>query len=174
MEDELDPKTFNTLEFIGGGNYPTEDVTVYTDQAAAYKISQLESELAAAGNDPESAEIVIRDINELKAKIKDSALVFHMRGVPQYILGEIAKKVEAEVEDETERRDKVTAERLAAHIVSVTNAKGQTDTRVWDAESMDVLDRYLPAESMRRLAEAMIRLSFKSTYFEEAGLDADF
>jgi len=176
---DLEPKTFDVIAFTKGRNYPEDTVTIYTDEAGAYELSKLDFKISRTNpNNPEAVETLERDREDLRERIKSSALKVHMRAVPFSVLEAIDDKVNAEFDGEQvtdeEKTERLVHSRLAAHIVSVTNASGQTDSRTWSADDIAAWDQALPRESVRKLIETMTALTFKATYFEEAGLNADF
>lgn len=179
--------TFSVLDAIKGRSYPQDQVTVYTDEAAAYRVHRL-NEINSNENDAAAHEEQVRQIEELKESVKGSALTFRMRGigsaVKKSVHDEAMTKFGAEEFDEAGNwikggdryneggqwsDDKI----LAEHIISVTDAAGNVDDHHWSVGDVEALREWLPDQSLTELKNLVRKLSFTADYFD-ASVTPDF
>lgn len=175
-----DPKTFDFLDFIGGGRtYPTDEITVYLDEAAAYELHKIEKQIA---NETDAAKV-----DELDAQrkahldaIAHTSMRFTLKGLPDDIRSAVNKATDAMFgeeppEDQAAEKSRYGVNAMfAAHIVSVTNAKGETADATWDAETVGALFKVLPEEETIKCLNAMSDLTFKARYLEDVEVTPDF
>lgn len=173
----LDPGTFDLLAVAEGRSYPEDDITIYLDHNAAYRLARLETRIAEE-KDPGVVGSLDETRQELIKRVKDSALVFHLRGLSQRVIRAVENTVDAKFgagDDSPERVAWSNNAFMAAHIVRVTNAAGEQDKTVWDAEKITQLQDVIPAESYDSLYQAMTLLTFiKVPYFEQVETSPDF
>lgn len=172
-----DIKTFSVLDAAKGRSYPTDEVTVYTDVASLYLLNELD----AIANDAETgdeANAVEPAVAELREKIKESALTFHLRGFSPGVRTSINDETRALFGEEVDldegdpliwRLNKYVSE----SIISVTNTEGAVDEHRWSDEDVASLRGLLPDEEWVKLQDLTLKLSFESWHFDEA-VNADF
>lgn len=171
---------FNLSEVIKGRGYPSKDATIYLDADAAFRLAEIDNEL----NNYITEEIRVKLEAEaaiLAEKVKDSALVFTMRGVSQKIVEDIIKKAtekypnreDAESEDSQMWLRYYIASLIAANLIRVTTADGNVDERVFTAEDMLEIRETVTQDSWNVLVETMQRLTLASGYFDQL-TDAGF
>jgi hypothetical protein len=196
MTDTLTEKaqgTFDLDEFVQGRGFPRDSVTVFTNEDAGYDYTAVQERLKELVQDKEklgeaTRSKAYRDIlaemapleekaAALLEKIKESALTFHLRGISPGHIKKINKDVAKEAEKEEWEQDHAAEEAgwriIAAHIIEVVNAKGETDKRSFDAERVGNLEMILPESEWRKLDRKVAELSFKSAYLDVA-VDAGF
>lgn len=160
--------TFDVFATIIGSTYPEDTVTVYTDQKSAYEAHKLELAIADETDDERVNELDAQRKELIKA-VKDSALVVRMRGVPS----PVQEAIETKHKDE-EDKDAFTFDLVAAHILDITNAQGEVDSRAWDGELVKALLNGIPGENASRILNKVTELTLKARYFEEVEVSEDF
>jgi hypothetical protein len=100
-EQIVNNKTFDLGAVIAGQDYPTQVVSVYFDERAAYTISVLNEkvrELSVEGGDEhEEAE---KELQKLIEDLESRKYEFHLQGIPTRIRKSILDRVEAEMPQE--------------------------------------------------------------------------
>jgi hypothetical protein len=166
------PGEFDVLSFISGTAYPTETVKVYTDAKSATDLLNANQKRLDMDKSDEKSDYTDIDskIEELIQKIESSALTFELRGMPPGVTQEIYNFAE-DAEDNVVR----TAENklIAATIVSVTNAQGSRDGRIWDGEAVDGLRKFLKEGEFGKLVKGVVNVNFNAAVFDQA-TDAGF
>lgn len=83
LSDEVTPDNFSFFDMLEGITYPTEEVTVSLDEAAAFEVSKLQREFDASTDLTEEsvAEFGAR-IDRLRKRLDDSRVTFYLRGIP--------------------------------------------------------------------------------------------
>lgn len=164
------PETFDVLSFVEGSAYPTQTVTVYADPKGATDLLAANDErfeIEKAHGD--TTEIDAR-IEKLSAQVKASALTFELRGMPPGLVRDLYAVKDDDGDDAVvEAENKL----IAGTIVNVTNAQGSRDTRVWDAEAVGKLRRFLKEGEFGKLVKGVIDTNFNATVFDQA-TDAGF
>lgn len=179
MTDTLDaisaaqaPDTFDVLSFIESTAYPTETVTVYTDAKSATDLLALNAKRKAHELGPESYDPTMYDaeIEALTEKVKKSILTFELRGMPPGVVRDLYT-----VEDDNDiaAQENAQAKLIASTIVSVKNADGVADSRLWDAEAVKKLQRFLKEAEFGKLVKGVIDVNFNASVFDQA-TDAGF
>lgn len=179
MTDTLDaittaqaPETFDVLSFISGTAYPTETVTVYTDALSATELvnaykARIEND---THGDSDTDDKLTAKIAELTEKVKASALTIELRGMPPGMVRDLYDLPEdAEEQAVREAENKL----IANTIVSVKNAAGSQDSRVWDSEGVEGLRRFLKEGEFAKLSRGVVNVNFNASVFDEA-TDAGF
>lgn len=167
--------TFSVLEVAQGRGYPQDIVTVYTDHVSAYEIHLLEKQIADEKDDERVNELDAR-INELKQKVKASALTFHLRGISPRDIKAIQKAARKEFGEEADFGEAANWQNdryVAAHIVSVHDAQDNVDEHDWTGEEVEQFRLSVHADTYEPIAKLVTELSFASAYFD-ATVDADF
>lgn len=180
--------TFSLTAHLEGRGYPTKDVTVFTDADSAFALAQINERLEALANDREALGEATRSrkykeltaeydaleaqADELREKVKESRLEFHLRGISPGHLNKIRKDVIKQAEkDETDPDDLgvlVGNAWIAPQIISVTNAAGEKDEHVFTPDEVATIRDLLPESQWNKLDEAVSDLSFKSHYIDAA------
>lgn len=175
MTDALSKGTFSVLDVVKGRGYPQDIVDIYTDHETAFKIHRLEQQIGRE-KDAEKVNELDAQKRELAAKVKESVLTFHLRGIDQGVIDAVSvqgiEKFKGK-EDDPFRGRWTDASYLAHHIVSVTNANGDVDRHSWTVDEVLSLWETLPGESFAKLLVLMQELTFAARYFDEA-VSADF
>lgn len=180
LDNALQKGTFNVLDAAKGRGYPTDTVTLYTAFDAEYEAQKIEAQLAELDGKGKAA-AVLKKRNELQSsldaclkQIKDSALTFHLRGVPPSVPETIYKEADAHLanEENTEVTDQDSRNRfsndavIAAHIVKAVNVDGAEDTD-WSREKVAALHDVLPESELLKLLEKVSALSFQAAAFDQ-------
>ena len=172
-----DATTFDLFAFVEGQGYPEDSVRVYTDQKSVYEIGKLETEMS---NEKDSDRVDALDVSvkALTEKVRDSSLVFNLRGVPTPIVLDVEKKMDAkygeESDDNRERHIERMSELVALSILDVENHEGAKDTRKWDKETIEKLFETLPNGQGAKLIDAVIELTLRARTFENYTVTPDF
>lgn len=180
-EQAQDKKVFNLTDFIKNRSYPQAEVIVYLDDEAALEIVSLNDQLVRALS-PEEAKPLEDKIAALADKIKETSLVFKMRGVNQEVIEAIVKKVNLRHNVSSKQEaDSVTGEwmrdyitmMVGENIVSVTGPDGSVDASHFDYDKTDELRKNLPSSEWAKLVGSMEKLTLAGGYFEQI-TDAGF
>ncbi len=157
---------FNLADFIKGRGYPEDSVEVYFDVASAYEISKLNDKLVLI-EDPEEAKPIEDAIRALEKNVIASRLTFHMRGIDQRQVEAIEAKEKLE---NSEQGDDwylgYLCALIAANIVSVENADGQIEERVFSKEDVIELRGTFTGEAWEKIVSTMQKLTLASGYFK--------
>lgn len=186
-QNELEQGTFDLDAFVQGRGFPTDTVTVFTNDDAAHKLAKVNARLTEIAQNPAHTKKPLKDefalletqASELKDAIRASALTFHLRGISPGHIKKITKDVvkdqakEDNAWDEGEAEDILNFRWLTPHIIKVVNASGDADERVFTEERVENLANLLPTSEWKKLTEAVSDLSFKSVVFD-AAVDAGF
>lgn len=170
--------TFNLSEVIKGRGYPHKSVTIYTDAEAAFNLIELEAKMLRADLDSEEYKQLETQATALATAVKDSRLVFHMRGVGQLVVEEAENEAnKAHPPIDGERSDDwykyYMAHLVASNIVKVEDASGNVDERIFTASDIEEFRNFLPIDSWAMLMATMQQLTLATGYFK--GLtNADF
>jgi hypothetical protein len=169
-----DQKTFSVLDVAKGRGYPQDIVTVYTDAESGYRAARLIDDLNDI-EDNDERDRVAAEIRDLLAKVEESALTFHMRGIGQGTVEAINREAGGLFEDTITGPGAqwCNFKYIAENIISVTNADGAVDQHHWSVEDVEALHDLLPKESFARIAQMTDELTFASAYFD-ATTTSDF
>jgi len=169
---------FNLADTIKGRGFPEKSVDVYLDANSAYELEELNA-IMNGETDPAKLDELNTKAAELKQKIVDSRLTFHMRGVSQKTVEYVTEQADklypdlAEgVEDPNWIRYYLAA-LIAFNIYKVTDAEGNEDESKFTAEEILELRGALPIDAWSTLVETMQKLTLASSYFD-AITDAGF
>jgi len=166
VEEAQKPGNFNLGEFVKGRGYPQDTVEIYVDVESAYELSKLNDTLVQTTDEAELTKLEAK-AKELSDKIMESKLTFKMRGVDQ-------KQVEA-IEESSRKKYQdddnawvidYMCELVASNIVSVTDAKGNVDERVFTGKDVEDLRGYLGSEAWEKLISTMQKLTLATGYFK--------
>lgn len=186
-EQMPDAGTFDIFEFQSGVSYPSDSVTVYIDQRSAYLAQQIEEQIADT-KDPDEVNRLAALKDEYLAKVKETAITFHLQGLSPEVAQALDAQIKAESElyeatveaglQGAEAREKFQDEkfnkRLAAHLRYITNAAGHRDEREWTGEIVDRIMRRIPVEERLKVIDMMLDLTYRGDYFSQVGSDPDF
>jgi len=169
--------TFNIVDFAKGRGYPQDSVTAYLDLESAYELNKINKQIndVQFGKD-EDAEALQAKAKELSEKILASKIVFNMRGVNQATIESITEKCNAEFPPKVNAFGQEEADRewlkawtcglVAANLVSIENADGEVDERLFTADDVDEFRQHLPKEIWDLIEEKMQQLTLAGAYFK--------
>ncbi len=169
---------FQLADVIKGRGFPEKSVDVYLDANSAFELEQLNLEMNDE-TDPAKYEVLQEKASELKKKIVDSRLTFHMRGVSQHsveYVTEEADKLYPDLSEGVENPEWIRyylAALVAKNIYKVTDAEGNEDETKFTAEEILELRGALPIDAWSTLVDTMQKLTLASSYFD-AITDAGF
>jgi hypothetical protein len=166
VEDAQKPGKFNLGEFVKGRGYPQDTVEVYVDVESAYELSKLNEKLVQI-TDPEESEKLEAEAKLLSDKILASKLTFKMRGIDQKQVENIEEKSKKKFsEDDAAWVLDYMCELVAANIVSVTDATGKVDERIFTGDDVEELRSYLNSEAWEKVVSTMQKLTLATGYFK--------
>lgn len=178
---------FDALAFFSGAALPEDTITVYQDIAAAYRLSALlekQQEQAQRGENDglsladETDSVDENEIDALRAQLLASAVKFNLRGLAPAARDAIEKNLRAkhpytEGAENTEYNEAFNATLIAKTIVSVTNAKGQTDKNAWDAARVLAFGKAAQPSEFEKLFLGAFRVNYVGDAIDRA-VNADF
>lgn len=80
--------TFSIVDVLLGREYPTIEVPFFLDEAAAFALSQAEKRLVELPVDGDREEVE-REIDRLKAKVRATRYVYHLKGIPAKVRNDL-------------------------------------------------------------------------------------
>lgn len=151
-------EAFDLFGFLEARTFPTEDVTVYTnEQAALNALPILEERTKILKKDKDA------DVSEFDAQLKAleaeaglSALTFHLRGVPQNVIDAAYEPKD----DEGHNRV------LAAMLLGVTGPDGNRSDQSYSPDDVKRLYGVLPPQGANTITNAVARLLVASLAFD--------
>jgi len=169
--------TFNIVDFAKGRAYPQDSVTAYLDVDSAYELSKINKEINDAALGEEDRLVGLEQkAQEISKKILESKIVFHMRGVNQETIERITEQCNKDFPttvnafgQEEANADWVrvwTCSLVAANLISVENADGELDERVFTADDVNEFRKHLPKEVWDLVTEKMQQLTLAGAYFK--------
>lgn len=166
VEAAQKPGSFNLGEFVKGRGYPQDTVEIYVDVESAYELSKLNEKLIKA-TETEESEKLEAEAKVLSDKILASKLTFNMRGIDQ----KHVEQIEVESKKKFEENDDnwivdYMCELVAANIVSVTDAQGKVDERIFTGQDVEELRSYLSSEAWDKVVGTMQKLTLATGYFK--------
>jgi|688.fasta_scaffold981827_1 hypothetical protein len=166
VEDAQKPGKFNLGEFVKGRGYPQDSVEVYVDVESAYELSKLNDKLVKI-TDPKESEELEAEAKVLSDKILASKLTFNMRGIDQKQVENIEEKSKKKFDDnDSDWIIDYMCELVAANIVSVVDAAGKIDERIFTGEDVEELRSYLSSEAWDKIVGTMQKLTLATGYFK--------
>ena len=156
---------FDLFGFLEARSFPTEDVMVYTNEQAAQKAVPLVEERVKRLKKDENADVseIDAQLEEIQKEASESAITFHLRGVPQHVIDE------AYAIDDNKGATRV----LAAMLTGVTGPTGETDSKAYGQEDIERLYGVLPPQGANTITKAVGRMVVASLAFD-AMADAGF
>jgi hypothetical protein len=155
------PAEIDVLSFLDGAEYPTREVVVFTDVKSADEYVRLNGrdDLDSDGE---------AELAELQAKVRKSAIIFHLRGMAPGIVNDLYTK-NGDDEPETEKENRL----VASTVYKVTNGDGAEDKHAFTEDSVIKLRRYLKEGEFGKLIKGVIEVNFDANLFDRA-VDAGF
>lgn len=169
---------FQLADVIKGRGFPEKAVDVYLDANSAYELEELNATMNDETDADKYAALEAKAL-ELKKKIVDSRLTFHMRGVSQHsveYVTEEADKLYPDISEGVEDPNWIRhylAALVAKNIYKVTDAEGNEDETKFTTEEILELRGALPIDAWSTLVDTMQKLTLASSYFD-AITDAGF
>jgi hypothetical protein len=180
VEEAQSPKVFNLADAIKGRAYPKKEVVIYLDEETALRILEI-NDLMNQSLDKEEVAKLDAEAHMLSAKVKESALVFSMRGVSQATIERVLEdcnkkhgiaKGEDPLSNSEWFKDYVTI-LVAENIEHVADGAGNIDTEKFTYDRIEELRQNIPSNEWAKLVEAMQKLTLAGGYFEQL-TDAGF
>lgn len=167
VEEAQKPGSFNLGEFVKGRGYPQDTVEVYVDVESAYELSKLNDTLVQTTDEAELATLEAK-AKELSDKIMASKLTFKMRGVDQKQVERIEETSRKKFPNEEDSAWVIDymCELVASNIVSVEDANGNIDEKVFTGTDVEELRGYLSSEAWEKLMSTMQKLTLATGYFK--------
>jgi hypothetical protein len=170
VEDAQAPGNFNLGNFVKGRGYPQDTVEVYVDVESAYELSKLNEKLIKATDKAESEKLEAK-AKKLSDKILESKLTFKMRGIDQRQVETIEESSRKKFQNNEETEDAAwvidyMCELVASNIISVTDAFGKIDERIFTGADVEDLRGYLSSEAWEKLMSTMQKLTLATGYFK--------
>lgn len=191
--DPLTPETFSFFDVLEGREYPKDEVAIYLNESAAYKLERLIRDLGDAESmSDEEQDAAVAEIDELRNLIERSKYVFHISGVSDDLISDLKnvadehfekKRVNRKAGDGTLRRVLPESESvdytrymnalvLAAHIEQIVAPNGKVLTAPGVDEIATFMDK-APTSEKNKLQFRISELRVNSSAFE-AKVSADF
>lgn len=169
---EPETKTFDVLEFLAGVKYPQDTVTVYANPAALYEYENLDR---MANNSDNPDEFAPR-LEELREQIRQSAVIFHLRGYAPKLQKAIMAEARAlhkvpddqYIESNTKAFRWVNLRCIAESLVKVERPDGSADERRFTVEDVEGFEDGLPDSEFGKIQDKTFELSFRSLSFDAA------
>lgn len=189
IDDQLQQETFNFLDVLSERSYPKDEVSIFLDEASAYKLRAVKNALEDL-EDPKKRKEVEKLVKQYQDDVKKSEYVFKLTGVSfdrMEGLIEMAKKkypVETKTRKtasggleqyeipSTERNEYLGYLTLWIHVEAIVSPDGRVHTAP-DEETIIKFLKVAPPSQVNRFTEAITRLQVSSQEFEDA-IDDDF
>lgn len=180
VEEAQSPKVFNLADAIKGRAYPKKEVVIYLDEETALRVLEI-NDLMNESLDEEEVKALDAEAQLLSAKVKESALVFSMRGVSQATIERVLEdcnkkhgltKDEDPLSNPAWFKDYVTI-LVAENIEHVADGNGNIDSEKFTYDKIEELRQNIPSNEWAKLVEAMQKLTLAGGYFEQL-TDAGF
>lgn len=160
--------TFSLVDAVKGKANPRDSVEVYLDMESAYELAKL-NDLLIGEPDPEKADILKAQADELSERILKSKLTFHMRGIDQReteLIEEKSRKDLGEEATDAEVWEDYLCALVAANIVNVEDADGNVDEHVFTTREIKNIRHAMPTESWNKIVQTMQGLTLATGYFK--------
>jgi len=170
LVDEAQSKDkFSLQAVIKGAGNPTDTVDIFLDNDALYKLSEL-NELLIEEVDPEEIKRIEDEAEQLRQRLFDSRVTFHMQGVDQKQIELIEKESKEKAEKDGLLGDEwlsyYMSGLVAANIVKVENKDGESEQKQYTMEEVEELRGAISAESWHLLHTTMQKLTLATGYFK--------
>lgn len=169
VEEAKAPDVFDVLSFVEQTAYPTENVTVFQDAKAVAEYAKLMQQRIE--NDKKQIDETEEFTSKLTAvvdKVRKSAIIFELRGLPPGIVNDIISPRDGEESTEGDRDNTL----IAATIIGIYNAEGVKGTLV-DAEGVKKLRNFLKEAEFSKLVQGVADVNFNAAVFDQT-VDAGF
>ncbi len=191
LDTALNPKTFSVLDAIKGRAYPTDEVTVYYNTEAVYRLKGLENQRLALdmlannakkGDEANQIDAKIAELDPkiaaVRAEVEASGVTFEMRGFAPAVRDSLVDEARAKfdvpvIEDESEANNWLHARAIAESIIRVKAADGSVDEHRWNADEVMEISHFLVPEEFGKITGLALLLSYTSFEFD-ARTSADF
>lgn len=157
--------TFNLSKVIKGVGFPSDVVEIYLDIESAYKLNEINEQISLTADQEVLAKLEA-EAKELSDKILASKLLFNMRGIDQKHIEAIEKSTKKNGLDDDEWWIDYMCGLVAANIVSVEDADGNVDERLFEIDEIKELRGSIPAEAWNKLMSTMQKLTLATGYFQ--------
>ena len=180
VEEAQSKKVFNLADAIKGRAYPKKDVVIYLDDETALRLVEINDIMNESLDEAEVSKLQA-EAEMLSEKIKESALVFSMRGVSQATIERVLEdcntkhgiaKDEDPLGNPAWFKDYVTL-LVSENIEQVADGAGNVDDEKFTYDKIEELRKNIPSNEWAKLVEAMQRLTLAGGYFEQL-TDAGF
>lgn len=189
VDAAMEEGTFSFAEVAQGRSYPQDTVSIYLDEATAYKIAELEDR-ANSELDSDVVNKIDAEIAELRIVIEKSKYTFKIHGIPLERRDELLERAREQIKPEfdsfknfvngrVEKTEKDSPERdrlynnmlWAEHITEVVGPDGRVDRNpgIGTAEAI----RKAPISQQVVFTRAIQKLVVAADSFE-ARIDDDF
>lgn len=174
LTEAQDKRTFSVLEVAQGRGYPQDIETIYMDAESGYQAQRL-SALLNDESDNDERERLAEEIRELWAKVQESQLTFHLRGISPGAVKSINDEAGGKFEDTIEGPGAqwCNFKYIAESIVKVVDYKGAVDNHHWTVEDIEAFKGLAPAESFDKIALKTDELTFTAAFFDST-VTSDF
>lgn len=174
---------------------PTEEVTVYLNEVAAYAKSKVQDALDKA-KDPKEIEKLTKKLDEVNAELEATAYTIHLTGIPSRMREDINSKAMSEHpyrldfmgrDEPANAQARMTRENALlwhAQVVDVVNTAGahKRDWTVGEKQldgsytegSIDLFIRQLPTSAQVAVDTAIKELAVRVNQFSVASKSPDF
>lgn len=180
VEEAQSKKVFNLADAIKGRAYPKKNVVIYLDDETALRLVEV-NDLINVSLDEKEVAALEAEAQLLSEKIKESALVFSMRGVSQATIERVLEdcnkkhgigKDEDPLGNPAWFKDYVTL-LVSENIEHVADGNGNIDDEKFTYDKIEELRKNIPSNEWAKLVEAMQKLTLAGGYFEQL-TDAGF
>jgi len=175
VKDAQKQEKFSLTEAIKGRGYPSKEVTIYTDAEAAFELVELEDQMKNLGVDQNDKYSELEEkAQELSERVRNSKLVFTMRGVGQGVVEQItadANKTYGKPTGDGEGAGDdwfrfYATSLVAENVVKVVDAEGKIDDHKFTYEDMLEVRNNIPSDAWSILVATMQKLTLASGYFK--------
>lgn len=153
--------SFNVIDTIQGRSYPTETVKVYLDEASVYELDKLNQKMSVE-KDTKKYSALEKQADELVKQIEESALTFHLQGIPPAATQELYDRYDKQELSAEELHDQL----LAACLQKVVRADGAIDERKFTIEQTADFRKFIPPTEMGRIAKTINQVVTNTAIFE--------
>jgi len=189
IEELLQEETFDFLDVLTERSYPKDEVSLFLDEASAYKLRAVKAAYENSQDDKEREKLK-KLMNQYRSDVKKSEYIFKLTGVSFdkiENLVEMAKK-KYPVEHKTrktgsggleqyevpsnQRAEYIGYLTLWVHVEAVVSPEGKIHTAP-EEETIIKFLKIAPPSQVNRFTEAITSLQVSSREFEDA-IDDDF
>lgn len=193
QHDPLTPETFSFFDVLEERDFPKDEVEIYMDEVSAHELRKVMFELTTVDLDDPRADELHRRAIELEEKREASKYRFHITGVADDTITDLADVANAEFDEKRKEYRSVTGkiERrlegdeqrnylryynalvLSVHIEQIVRLRDGAVMTAPPVEEIALLVDKAPTSQKAKLQRAIEELRVDSSAFE-ARVDADF